>query len=457
LLGLPSFFPPRFPILLFFFIRRLQEIRPRASLGRKRYFFSPSGGGEFMRNLVHHRLLLTVALVLLSIVSSSSTQTRQAAKQATSPATADWSQVEKLISEQKFQEAAQAAEKIRMTAQKSGNQDEWTRAFIKEVQLKTGLHGYETAVRLLKDTPWPSGTLNRTVLNLFYARTLTTYYQAYSWEINQRETVETRGSADLKAWTKDQIYAEAQKAYADVWGQRAALGKEPVSRLGEFLERNNYPEGIRSTLRDAISYLYAELLADTSLWTPQESNETYRLNLKSLLLPEQKETSLLDPAVHPLQKIAYVLSDLERWHGQNGRREAAWEAHLERIEQLGHSFSGAEDRSLLLSELERVLSGSGDLPWWAKGKAMQAEMLRSEDRVGKMIRARGGRLEGLPRLHRRETLSFDSQVHRGPRLFIFRHGGRWRKQALARDHAPKPDGPVFPRIPLRPRIAARSR
>jgi hypothetical protein len=244
---------------------------------------------------------------------------------------ATWSQVERLIQEQKFEEAAAGAEKLRLAAQKAGNQDEWTRALIKEVQLRTGLHGYETAVRFLKEQPWPQGMLNRAALNLFYAHSLVNYYHNYAWEINQRERVESKGTVDLKAWTKDQLYQEAQKAYEDVSNQRAALAAEPVARFADFLDRNNYPEGIRSTLRDTVSYLYAQLLSDTSLWTPQESNEIYRLDLKSLLSGTQKEIALSDSSVHPVAKISFILADLERWHAQNGRRAAALEARLERI------------------------------------------------------------------------------------------------------------------------------
>jgi len=128
--------------------------------------------------------------------------------------------------------------------------DEWARALVKEVQLRTGLHGYETAVRFLEEQPWPDGLLNRAALNLFYARSLVNYYRGYSWEINQRERVDTRGVVDLKAWTRDQIFAEAQKAYGEVWQQRAELGAVPLARFGDFLDPNNYPNGIRSTLRD---------------------------------------------------------------------------------------------------------------------------------------------------------------------------------------------------------------
>ena len=42
-------------------------------------------------------------------------------------------------------------------------------ALIREVQLRTGLHGYETAVRFLKEEPWPKGLLSRAALELFYA------------------------------------------------------------------------------------------------------------------------------------------------------------------------------------------------------------------------------------------------------------------------------------------------
>ncbi len=334
-------------------------------------------------------------ILALASVSLTLTQARiQGGNMNSGTQSPDWSQVDRLVSEQKFEEAAKAAEKLRLAAQKAGDRQEWTRALIKEVQLRTGLHGYETAVRFLKEQPWPEGLLNRAALNLFYARSLVTYYQSYSWEINQREKVESRGTVDLKAWTKDQIYAEAQKAYESVWSQRAALGEEPVSRFGDFLDRNTYPEGIRPTLRDAISYLYVELLADSSLWTAQESNEIYRLDLKSLLATEQKEVPLPDPAIHPLIKACLILGDLEQWHARGRRPAAALEARLERLELLHNSFAGSKDRAAILGGLERLLPEYRELAWWAMGKAVQAEFTRSGDQVNKLVRAHDVAEEG---------------------------------------------------------------
>ena len=53
---------------------------------------------------------------------------------------------------------------------------------------------------------------------------LDTYAGAYSWEIGQREKIESKGPVDLKAWTMDQIRAEENHAYASVWAQREDLG-----------------------------------------------------------------------------------------------------------------------------------------------------------------------------------------------------------------------------------------
>jgi len=42
------------------------------------------------------------------------------------------------------------------------------------------------------------------------------------------------------------------------------LGKYSIDELKDYVELNNYPRDIRSTLRDAVTYLWVEHLADTS-------------------------------------------------------------------------------------------------------------------------------------------------------------------------------------------------
>src|SRR5262249_7202963 len=162
-----------------------------------------------------------------------------------------------------------------------------------------------------------------------YAAALVAYARAYAWEIGQRERVESAGSG-LKAWTREQISGEARKSYLDAWERREELQATPVANLSEYLEKNDYPESVRGTLRDALTYLFAELLADSSGWSAAESASAARLPLARLLALEGPSTKarLEDASVHPLEKAVLVLSDLEAWHGKAGRREAALEARL---------------------------------------------------------------------------------------------------------------------------------
>ncbi len=308
-----------------------------------------------------------------------------------------WKEVDRLEGEQKLEEARAALEGIRKAARAAGNGEEWTKALIREVQLRTALHGYETSVRFLKDEPWPEGALNRAALDLFYAQSLVNYVRTYGWEIGKRERVETKGVVDLKAWTRDQIWAEAGRAFVDVWSRREAFGGEPASRLPDFIQPNTYPAGVRPTLRDSVTYLFADFLADTSGWRPEESNEVYRLDAGQLAKGEggADPGKLDDPAVHPLRKVTAVLVDLASWHRDAGRKEAELEALLERTRRLNAAFTDGHDRKVVRKELERQLGPFRSVSWWAMGQAELADLVRGASVPGNLVRARSIAGEGV--------------------------------------------------------------
>jgi uncharacterized protein YfaS (alpha-2-macroglobulin family) len=297
-----------------------------------------------------------------------------------------WPQFDALVGAQKFEAALALLEKMLSGARDSKNGQEWTRCLVRYTQLRIALHGYETAVRFLKDQPWPSDFTGSSVLNLYYAQALVTYARNYSWEINKRERTESKGPIDLKSWTRDQIYEEAQKAFENVWKIRTRLGDMPVTGWKDFIAPNTYPAGIRPTMRDAVSYLRAEMLADTNGWRPEQLNEIFRLNLQ-LLIAGPTEEILVDPARHPLEKISYILSDLENWHLQKKEREAALEARLERYRSLHPHFREAEDKKLIQSDLETHLKALPGFPWWSEGMAQLAEFIRLENEPDSLIRA----------------------------------------------------------------------
>jgi len=52
-----------------------------------------------------------------------------------------------------------------------------------------------------------------------------------------------------------------------------------------------------------LPYLYVELLSDDSLWTPQQSNEVFRLDLKALLAASQAEVSCQNRPSSPVKIV----------------------------------------------------------------------------------------------------------------------------------------------------------
>ena len=115
----------------------------------------------------HARRAALFAAAILFAAGSGRVALTFAGAKTTGPAT--WKDVDRLVSEQKFEEAAAAAGKLREAARAAGDEAGEAKALVKEVQLRTALHGYETAVRFLKEQPWPKGLLPRTTLRLFYA------------------------------------------------------------------------------------------------------------------------------------------------------------------------------------------------------------------------------------------------------------------------------------------------
>src|SRR5512143_16048 len=79
------------------------------------------------------------SLVLALSLSQPGQQTAVRPQAKVTTATDRWKEVDRLVSEQKFEAALKEVETIRAEAQKSGNQDESTRALIKAVQLRIGL------------------------------------------------------------------------------------------------------------------------------------------------------------------------------------------------------------------------------------------------------------------------------------------------------------------------------
>lgn len=302
-----------------------------------------------------------------------------------------WAQVDQLENEQKYEAAAAAVEKRLAQAKKGSDDTEHATALIRLTRLRTGLGGLETAVKRLREEPWPKGFMGSAMVRLYYSATLRNYLQRYQWEIREREKVETKGAIDLKSWTREQIFAEALKAIDEVWQQRVELGAKAIGSIPAELVPNNYPAGVRDTLRDAVSYLFAEALADSQGWTPEQSNQVYQLDLGALLAKGQPKEALGKPNAHPLTKSVAVLDELEQWRQSKGTPDGQLEARLARLDLLRKHFTTAPELERIRADLTAQLPQFKSTSWWSMGQSRVAEWLRAEGNlVGALEVARAG-------------------------------------------------------------------
>ncbi|MGC9042907.1 MAG: alpha-2-macroglobulin family protein [Myxococcota bacterium] len=303
------------------------------------------------------------------------------------PNVPEWSKVNRMVKEQKYEAAYSELEKLLKRFREEKEYERITHTLMKMVQIRMALHGYETAVNFLKSEEWPDGLYSQMVLNLYYAFSLVTYYNSYSWEINNREKVESLNGVDLKKLTKDDIYYEAQRAYLKVFSNREELSNVKIKSFSNYITPNTYPERIRGTLRDAISYLYTQLLDNTNLWKLEELNNVYTLPLEDMLQIKKVIVNLSDRDTHPLLKIVYILDDLSEWHRSNGETEAAFEAYLTKLEILYKRFTDLSDREKVRNSLETVLKKIETLEWWTEGMASLASMVMKEGKPDSYITA----------------------------------------------------------------------
>lgn len=312
-------------------------------------------------------------------------------------ASQDWQEIDQLIDDERPADAKPLVAARLAAAAAAGDGREWARALIRQTQVSTMLGGFETAVEELAAAAWPPQPLSHAVVELFYGQALINYLRAYRWEIGQREQVETSGQLDLKRWTAEEIRAEASRAYSAVFAQRASWGAEPIGELAEYIEQNNYPPRIRGTLRDAVTYLWVELLGNDLLSDDVDADAVYRLDLDRLLgaQPLPDEAALLAAERHRLEKVAFLLADLEAWHQGRQQPEAAFEAHLERLRQLADGLTDAADQARLRDDLRRHLDALGrGFEWWSMGQLELAQMVQATGGPRAQIEAREIALAG---------------------------------------------------------------
>ena len=168
------------------------------------------------------------------------------------------------------------------------------------------------------------------------------------------------------------------------------------SGLEEYLEPNDYPAEVRGRLRDALSYLAVELLADTSFWSPEQSNELHLVDLAALLAPHHSAPAADpdDTTVHPLVRLAAILADLESWHASAGGARRSSRPASSSPGVFTRRSTKTTTGATIVADLERRLPEFRAVAWWAAGMAQLAEFVQETDDTDSLVRARELALQG---------------------------------------------------------------
>lgn len=292
--------------------------------------------------------------------------------------TDQWKEIISLKKDLKYKAALKIInKKLKEFIQNADNKN-WTRALILKQEIMMSLGQFDLSIKEYKGAKWPAGFSSQTVLTLYYVQALHQYFSRYSWEINQREKKLglVKNITNLKEWTREEIFLEMQSHLLKIWKKRDEFKLARKEEIGDFLSLGNYPAYVRATLRNTLSHLYIQFLADTQFWSPKESNEVKQLALNLLMKPQLKwgqETFLKNSDHHPLQKVLGIISDLEKWHWNNDQIASLLDTKIERFKQLKVHFTQEDDLKKLLTQLEGETKDYQIDPWWAEVAYIRAK------------------------------------------------------------------------------------
>ena len=233
------------------------------------------------------------------------------------------------------------------SARAAGDDGEWARALVRRRQLRIALGGYETAVEALARRALARGSARRRRGRaLLRPRAARVPRRLLLGDRPARAGGRRREARPEGVDRRADRRRGRPRASPRVWARREELGAVSRSPTSSTSTPNDYPEGIRPTLRDAVSYLFVERLADSSRWSPAEANEIWQLDLAALLpAPASRRAARFRRrASTRCSTLAAVLADLERWHRAAAASAGAeLEAYLERLARSSRGALEAEE------------------------------------------------------------------------------------------------------------------
>ncbi|WP_022954203.1 alpha-2-macroglobulin family protein [Leucothrix mucor] len=326
-----------------------------------------------------------LSLVMLSVVSVTA-----------SAATPDWQALDSLIKAGKYQDVSVKLDDILNQAIEEQDNKTWREALLMAAAAQAG-NGAEKGLALLAEKPWPEDKDSQLLINLHYAALFEGYISQNSWQIRNRETIESSKPLSLEQKTMAQLLDDQNQAFTAAYtlseGRYESVnsfGKLPLENLDSYFNDTGYPERVRGSIHDTVVYLWVNSLKNTSLWSPTHSNQAKGFSAEALLARPYADTvEPSDETQHPLKRAISLLNGLEDEFSAKQQTEAALEAFLTKID-LVYSQHGdsAEVIVSALRERDQQEQARGEpLPWAKRLPYTIGLILSQQDEPDSLIRS----------------------------------------------------------------------
>jgi hypothetical protein len=215
------------------------------------------------------------------------------------------------------------------------------------------------------------------------------YFQQNRGRFFQRTSTAGASGTDLQSWDLARILSEIDQHFTAALADDAVLKNTRVSAYGELLLEGNLPDAYRPTLFDFLAHEALQFY-QAGEQAAVAAEDDFEIDAASPIFDDATQfmqwtptaATLTSPGSSKLKAIALYQS-LLRFHASDADRSAFYDADLARL-TYGHNVAIGENNNVRYkSALERFINATAQHEISARGLALLAEQLRTEDEPAK--------------------------------------------------------------------------
>lgn len=318
-------------------------------------------------------------------------------------ASPNWAQIEALAKQGKLADVKKQIPLIIKQAKQNKDDKAWREALLLNASAALGQHNQDSqaAINALSSYTWPTDPDSQLLLNLHLAHYLQGYIRANRWDIRNREVVKTAKPLPIEKQTMQQLSQRMHEAFSKAYRLAHQRGErtEQFTKLSSlkrldsyFTNEAMYPKQVRGTIKDTVTYLWADTLKDSSFWTPEQGTQAARLLTPKLLAtPYREAVNPYDTKQHPLKRAVKILSDLEQYQLSQSNTDGNLEAFRVKLDAIGSTKTSDTDAKQILYALrlriKQQQNAKKNTPWLNRLHLELAKKLKASNEIDASIQS----------------------------------------------------------------------